>query len=122
AGTSALPQPPAATLGCAEVSTHAVIPGATVILTSSDGPARFQAQTDAKGCFGLAGVRFGKYQLRILAEAFSPYEKNLVVEGPVRLDTVILEIQPIRDTVLVTATRTPATSVALASRVAVLQV
>ena len=113
-------QPPAAVSGCVEDSTHAVIPGATVILTSSDRPARFQAQTDEKGCFALAGVRSGEYQLRILAEAFSPYEKDLAVEGPVRLETVILEIQPIRDTVLVTATRTPASSDALGSSVDVI--
>jgi len=91
-----------------------------VILTSSDRPARFQAQTDEKGCFSLGNVRFGKYQLRILAEAFSPFEKDLVVEDAVRLDTVVLEIRPVRDTVLVTATRTPTSSVALGSSVDVI--
>ena len=120
ASTSVFAQSSAHVSGCVEDSTHAVIQGATIILTSTDGSTRFQAQTDEKGCFNLTNVRSGKFQLRILAEAFSPYEREVVVEDAVRLDAIVLEVQPIRDTVLVTATRTPASSVALGASVDVI--
>src|SRR5439155_25811278 len=119
-GTPLLAQSQASVSGCVEDSSRAAIPGATVILTSSTLAARYQARTDERGCFSLSHVRLGNYQLRILAEAFSPFEKDLVVQDAMQLDTVILEIQPIRDTVLVTATRTPTSSVALGSSVDVI--
>lgn len=120
AWTSAFAQSTARVSGCVEDSTNAVIQDATVILTSTDSSTRFQAQTDEKGCFNLTNVRSGKFQLRILAEAFSPYEREVIVEDGVQLEPVVLEVQPIRDTVLVTATRAPTSSVALGASVDVI--
>lgn len=106
--------------GCVEDSTGAVITGATVILSSSDSSARYQAQTDDKGCFHIEDARPGRYQLTILAEAFSPYVRGVTIGAGAELEKVVLEIQPVRETVLVTATRTPASSIALGSSVDVI--
>jgi vitamin B12 transporter len=106
--------------GCVQDSSHASVPGAVVVLQGLEASARLQAQTDDKGCFNLTGVRFGKYHLQILAEAFSPYEKDIALEDPLKLEDVMLEIHPIRAEVVVTATRSPAPSDTLGSSVEVI--
>ena len=106
--------------GCVQDSTRASISGATVIVTGSEGPGRFQTQTDEKGCFSLTVVRSGRYRLQILAEAFSAYEQDIVVENARRLDDVVLEIHPIQAEVVVTATRNPAPANTLGSSVDVI--
>src|SRR6185369_3908684 len=74
--------------GCVFDPSHAVIRGASVFLDS------LQMQTDEKGCFTFRLVT-GKHRLKILAEAFSPYEKEVeVVDNSVKLDEIILEIRP----------------------------
>src|SRR5499426_4500815 len=92
--------------GCVEDPSHAVIRGASISLTRLDNSGRLQTQTDEKGCFTFSSVTSGKYRLEILAESFSPYEKDLVVENSMRLDDVALEIRPADTFAVVTATRT----------------
>ena len=115
-----LGQQPSSVSGCVQDSTRASIPGAAVILTGSNGSGRFQTQTDDKGCFNVTGLRSGKYRLQILAEAFSAYEKDIVVEDAARLDDVVLEIHPIQAEVVVTATRNPTPADTLGSSVDVI--
>ena len=99
-------QSPSSVSGCVQDPSHAVIRGASISLTRLDNSGRLQTQTDEKGCFTLSSVSSSKYRLEILAESFSPYEKDLVVENSVRLDDVVLEIRPVEAFAIVTATRT----------------
>ena len=99
-------QSPSWVSGCVQDPSHAVIRGASISLTRLDNSGRLQTQTDEKGCFTLSGVSSSKYRLEILAESFSPYEKDLVVEDSMRLDDVVLEIRPVEVFAVVTATRT----------------
>src|SRR5436190_11243522 len=77
--------------GCVQDPSHAAIRAASVTLTSSDSSTRFQRQTDEKGCFTFDNVRAGKYELRVLAEAFSPFEKEVAGDAG-RLEDIALEI------------------------------
>ena len=106
--------------GCVQDPSHAAIRGASITLTSSDNRARFQTQTGEKGCFRISDVQSGKYQLRILAEAFSPYEKELAVENAIQLEDVVLGIRPIEATAVVTATRSLASPGEIASSIDVI--
>ena len=91
---SAFSQSPAAISACVQDSTHAVIPGASVIVTRSDSSKRFQAQTNDKGCFSFDGIAAGLYRLSILAESFAPFEKEMEIRGRTAMDDITLEIQP----------------------------
>lgn len=108
--------------GCLEDSTKAAVPGATIHLATLDSSARFQAQTDDKGCFTITGAHSGKYELTVLAASFAEYRRELVVDGgtPMRIDPIVLDVRPIRETVLVTATRMPVSSIAVGSSVDVI--
>jgi vitamin B12 transporter len=106
--------------GCIEDSTHAAIQGATVVLTGSDSSKRYQAQSDEKGCFTLTGVENGGYHLHLLAEAFAPFERAVDIRNNIEIDTAVLQIQPLRNSIVVTATRTPTPSMALGASVDVI--
>src|SRR5262249_4267856 len=97
---------PSSVSGCVQDPSHAVIRGASISLTRQDNSGRLQTQTDEKGCFTFISVSSGIYRLEVLAESFSPYVKALVVENSMRLEDVVLEIQPIEAFAAVTATRT----------------
>lgn len=84
------------------------------------GARRFQTYTDEKGCFALAGVVGGKYRLRVLAQSFAPVEQTLDVSGRMDLEKVVLEVQPIRNSIVVTATRTPTPAMTLGSSVEII--
>ena len=113
-------QSTAAVSGCVQDSSHASVPGASVVLQALESSTRFQAQTDDKGCFNLTGIRSGKYHLQILAEAFSPFEKEIALEDPLQLEDAVLEIHPVKAEVVVTATRSPAPADTLGSSVDVI--
>ncbi|MBI4472067.1 MAG: TonB-dependent receptor [Acidobacteria bacterium] len=102
--------------GCVEDSTEAAVPGATVILTSLDSSSRFQARTDEEGCFTIPGAASGSYDLRVLAEGFAAHEQQVTATDRV-LGKIVLQVSPIRQTVMVTATRNPVSSIALGSSV-----
>lgn len=110
----------ASVTGCVEDSSQAAIPGATVVLTTSERATRYQTQTDEKGCFRLDNVRDARYQLQVLAEEFSPYQREVLVQNELKLDTIVLQIAPTHATVLVTAARMPASSDTLGSTVDVI--
>ena len=103
--------------GCVQDPSHAVIRGAAAVLTSSDDSTRFQAQTDEKGCFAFASVKPGKYKIRILAEAFSPYENDVDVPNSAQLGTAVLQIQPVQAVAVVTATRSLASTTDVAASI-----
>lgn len=110
----------ASVTGCVQDPSHAVIRGAAVNLAGSDSSRRRQTQTDEKGCFEFKDVKPGNYRLRVLAEAFTPYEKDLVAESPVEVDTIVLEIETVKATAIVTATRSLASTSNVASSVDVI--
>src|ERR1051326_4685936 len=89
--------------GCIEDSTHAVIPNARVVLSSVDAPKSVVAptKTDDKGGFAFTGAPSGGAHLSILAESFAPFEKD-VESGDV--GKIVLEVEPIRNSIVVTAT------------------
>jgi len=95
---SVFSQSPASVSGCVLDPSHAVIRGASVFLNS------LQTQTDEKGCFTFNGVKSGKYRLKVLAEAFSPYEQEIATETSLKLDEIVLDIRPVEATAVVTAT------------------
>lgn len=99
-----LSQASSAVSGCVQDPSHLPIRGATVSLTGSDTAARFQTQTDEKGCFAV-DARSGKYQLRILAEGFSPFEKDITGENAAPLEDIVLQVRGVEQTAVVTATR-----------------
>ena len=117
---SVFAQSSASVTGCVQDPSHAVIRGASAALTGSDHSSRFQAQTDERGCFTLRNVKPGKYQLRVLAEAFSPFDKEVIVENSIQLEDIVLEIRPVQATAVVTATRTLASTTDVASSVDVI--
>src|ERR1051326_860476 len=82
--------------GCVKDPSNAAVRGARINLTDSEGSHHLQAQTDEKGCFTLSGVPGTSFQLTVLAEGFSPYEKNVSTEdvSSSQLD-VALEIKPV---------------------------
>lgn len=63
--------------GRVEDETHAVIIDAEVVLTDAAGTEK-RANTDAQGSFSFAGLSPGRYQLRIIANGFAPYESSEV--------------------------------------------
>jgi outer membrane cobalamin receptor len=105
--------------GCVEDQTHSAIRGAIVSLAGSDRATRIQTQTDEKGCFAIVAPA-GKYHLRILAEAFSPFEKDVAVEGALPVEDIVLQIRPVEATAVVTATRSLASTSDVASNVDVI--
>src|SRR5262249_31991118 len=98
---------------------HLAIRGATVSLAGSDRATRIQTQTDEKGCFAIVAPA-GKYHLRILVEAFSPFEKDVAVEGALPVEDIVLQIRPVEATAVVTATRSLASTSDVASNVDVI--
>ena len=106
--------------GCVQDPSHAAIRTASVTLTSSDTFTRFQRHTDEKGCFTFDDVHPGKYQLRVLAESFSPYEKDITAENAIEPENIVLEIRPVQATAVVTATRSLASTSDVAASVDVI--
>ena len=106
--------------GCVQDPSHAAIRTASVTLTSSDTFTRFQRHTDEKGCFTFDDVHPGKYQLRVLAESFSPYEKDITAENTIEPENIVLEIRPVQATAVVTATRSLASTTDVAASVDVI--
>src|SRR5262249_904254 len=96
-------QSPSSVSGCVQDPTHVLIRGPSISLTRLNNSGRLKTQTDEKGCFTFGAVSSGKYRLDILAESFSPYGKDLVVENSMRLDDVVLEIPPVEAFAVVTA-------------------
>jgi vitamin B12 transporter len=111
---SVFSQSPGSVSGCVVDPSHALIRGASIFLNS------LQMQTDEKGCFTFNGVKSGKYRLKVLAEAFSPYEQELAVENSVKLEDIVLDIRPVEATTVVTATRSLASTNQIASSVDVI--
>jgi vitamin B12 transporter len=105
--------------GCVRDSSRSVVVGATVVFTEQGSGKRLQTQSDEKGCFAAA-VAGGSYRLEIRAEGFAPYERQQAVAGATQLDDVILELQPLRNAIVVSATRTPTPTTALGSSVDVI--
>ena len=101
---SVFSQSPGSISGCVVDPSHAVIRGASIFLNS------LQTLTDEKGCFTFTGVKPGTYQLKVLSESFSPFEKEIAFENSAKLDEIVLEIRPVEATAVVTATRTLAST------------
>src|SRR5262245_53727459 len=79
--------------GCVQDPSQAAIRGAAVSLAGQSESLRRQAQTNDKGCFALYDISDGMYNLRILAEGFSPHEQVIRVgKDPVKIDSVTLEL------------------------------
>ena len=108
-------QPRHSVSGCIEDTSESVIQGATVILAELQTARRSQSRSGLDGCFELPDLAPGTYRLSVLAESFSLYETSIEVRGRVELPTIALEVQPIRDTIIVTATRTPTPTTAVGS-------
>ncbi len=105
---------------CVEDSSGAAIGGATVTMTQTQPLKRFQIQTDERGCFDFTRISSGRYNLSVVAEGFAPFEREVAVEGSVQLDKTVLQIQPLQNVVVVTATRTPAPTTTVGSSVDVI--
>ena len=106
--------------GCVEDESGAVIIGARIVMRTADGSPLGQTVSDKSGCFRFEGVRSGPGNVRVLAEAFSLHETDLDVVGQVELAPIVLELQPIRNSVTVTANRTPISEAALGVSVEVI--
>jgi vitamin B12 transporter len=107
--------------GCIEDSTRSVLPNVTVTLIATESNRRMQTQSDEKGCFAFGNVSAGTHHLLILADAFAPYERDVAVTGSVMLDRIVLDVQPIRNSIVVTANRAPTPSMTLGASVDVIE-
>ncbi len=92
--------------GCIEDSLGASIADAHVVVEHVSTGRVQRSRSDAGGCFALTDLRPGTTQLDILAEAFSPYETEIAVSGATEVGSIVLKVQPIRNSVTVTANRT----------------
>jgi vitamin B12 transporter len=92
--------------GCIEDSLGASIADAHVVVEHVSTGRVQRSRSDAGGCFVLTDLRPDTTQLDILAEAFSPYETEIAVSGATEVGSIILKVQPIRNSVTVTANRT----------------
>ena len=105
--------------GCVEDESGAIIVGARIVLRQAGGASFDQALSDESGCFHFAGIEVGLTQVNVLAEAFSPHEAEMDVVGTIDLAPIVLVLRPIRNSVTVTANRTPVATSALGTNVEV---
>jgi hypothetical protein len=77
-----------AIVGQATDATGAVIPGATVTVTSHDTGSKRSAKTDEAGRFNFPQLKPGSYGVRIEAQGFEPQEADNVFSGLGQRQTV----------------------------------
>ncbi len=103
--------------GCVEDSTSAPIAGARVLVRHLGRGDLVQTRSDESGCFAVEDFPPGSASVSVLAEAFEAYESRVELDGPKRMPTIILRLQPIRNSVTVTARRTVAPTASLGSSI-----
>jgi hypothetical protein len=88
-------------------TTGAVMPGATVVVTSVGTRESREAVTDGRGGYIFAGLFPGTYTLRVTLEGFKSHEQTNIVLSPndTRGIDVTLEVGELTDVITVTATR-----------------
>ena len=77
-----------AIVGQATDATGAVVPGATVTITSHDTGSKRSAKTDEAGRFNFPQLKPGSYAVRIEAQGFEPQEADNVFSGLGQKQTV----------------------------------
>jgi hypothetical protein len=77
-----------AIVGQATDATGAVVPGATVTVTSHDTGSKRSAKTDEAGRFNFPQLKPGSYAVRIEAQGFEPQEADKVFSGLGQRQTV----------------------------------
>ena len=103
--------------GCVEDSTNAPISGARVVVRNLATGQSAHARSDESGCFGLEDLQSGNLSVAVLVEAFEAYENEITLDGSIRMPKIVLDVQPIRNSVTVTAQRTAAPTEKLGSSV-----
>jgi hypothetical protein len=69
-------------------ATHAVVPGATVIITNRETGLRRSAQTDAAGRFNFPQLKPGAYSVKVEAQGFEPRQNDNIVSSLGQKQTV----------------------------------
>ena len=94
-----------AIVGQATDATGAVVPGATVTVTSHDTGSKRSAKTDEAGRFNFPQLKPGSYAVRIEAQGFEPQEADNVFSGLGQRQTVnfILRVARSNETVEVSS-------------------
>ena len=92
--------------GCIEDSLGASISDARVVAEHVSTGRILRSRSNSGGCFQLTDLQSGPTRLGVLVEAFSAYETEVSVSGSIEVGSIVLKIQPIRNSVSVTANRT----------------
>ena len=94
-----------AIVGQATDATGAVVPGATVTVTSHDTGSKRSAKTDGAGRFNFPQLKPGAYTVRVEAQGFQPQEADNVFSGLGQKQTVnfILRVARSNETVEVSS-------------------
>src|SRR5271157_1254343 len=94
-----------AIVGKATDATGAVVPGATVTVTSRDTGSKRSVKTDEAGRFNFPQLKPGSYAVRIEAQGFEPQQADNVVSGLGQKQTVniTLRVAQAKQTVEVTS-------------------
>src|SRR5262245_36336655 len=107
AAPMALAQNAGSLRGTVADKTGAIVPGASVVLTSESTKFSRETVTDARGAFFFASVESGSYGLKVSMNGFKTYEAKSVrvsANDSVGLD-VALEVGAQTETIEVTASR-----------------
>ncbi len=94
--------------GCVEDSTSAPIAGARVVVRHLGTDQFAQTRSDQSGCFAFDDLQSGNVRVAVLVEAFEAYENEITLDGSTQMPKIVLDVQPIRNSVTVTAQRTAA--------------
>ena len=103
--------------GCVEDSTNTPISGARVVVRNLATGQSAHARSDESGCFAFENLQSGNLSVAVLVEAFEAYENEITLDGSIRMPKIVLDVQPIRNSVTVTAQRTAAPTENLGSSV-----
>jgi hypothetical protein len=83
--------------------TGAVVPGATIIVTSTDQGTKFPATSDGAGNFTLSGIPRGNYSIKVEANGFGAVEQDLTLDVS-QVKSLSFKLQPGTATQTVTVT------------------
>ena len=83
----------------------AAVQGATVAVTTVEGPLRREVQTDEAGQFEIASLPAGDYRVAITRSGFGAVERDVKLVGDLELSSFILSLGQLSADVTVTATR-----------------
>ena len=104
-------------VGCVEDSTSAPVAGARVVVRHLETGQFAQARSDESGCFAFKDLQSGNVSVAVLVEAFEAYENEIMLDGSTRMPKIVLDVQPTRYSVTVTAQRTAAPTANLGSSI-----